>query len=253
MQSSFNVIKDNSVINSGEKKIETYFKPKTFEEQKNSLDEGSKAMVESYESIGKIIMENARSQVDAIMKKAYENAEAMHQEAYEKGFELGKQEGYDAAYEEGYKKNMEQAYAEAQNLILAAKEAADNMIASAKMEHERYLKEKEQEIRHLVMNAVESMLKREVKDPEALDRIVFEALSGALNTESFVVKVNSLHYDSLKNNVEHMKNTLPFKGDIFIVIDDSLEDGSAVIQRDSGKMEVSVENALDKLREMLAT
>lgn len=251
MQSSYRIIKNTSVDEDGLKKIVTEFETKEAVEQKNLAETNAKTFIDSYENLAKTMLENARKQSDDLLSKAFTEAERLQKEAYEKGYNEGMQKGYDdgfnKSYEDGYKKNLEKAQAEGQLI----KDNADNILRTCKEEKEIYLKEKEQEIRNLIVNCVEAVLKREVKDEAALNDVIFQALSTVKNTKTFIIKSNEIYCGELKNKVELWKEQLPFRGDIFIIPDKDVEIGKAIIERENGKVVVDVNIAMDKIKEIV--
>ncbi|AKA70275.1 flagellar assembly protein FliH [Clostridium scatologenes] len=251
MQSSYRIIKNTSVDKDDLKKIVTEFETKEEVEQKNLAETNAKTFIDSYESLAKTMLENARKQSDGLLSKAFTEAERLQKEAYEKGYNEGIQKGYDdgfnKSYEDGYKKNLEKAQAEGQLI----KENADNVLRSCKEEKETYLKEKEQEIRNLIVNCVEAVLKREVKDEASLNDVIFQALAEVKNTKTFIIKSNEIYCEELKNKVELWKEQLPFRGDIFIIPDKDVELGKAVIERENGKVVVDVNIAMEKIKDIV--
>lgn len=251
MQSSCNVIKNSSVIKDGNKPIVTEFQRLSEAQQKELNETNAKIFIDSYENLAKTMIENARKQRDEILSTAYLEAEKISKEAYEKAYQEGSQNGYNdgfsKAYEEGYKNNLDRALQEAEVI----KNNADNILKASIEEKERYFKEKENEIKELIINSVEIILKREVRDADGLNSIIFDALSKVKNTKTFIIKSNQIYCEEFKSQINLWKEQLPFKGDIFIIADESIEEGSAVIERDNGKVVVGVDIALEKVREIL--
>lgn len=251
MQSSFKVIKNTSIVEDGLKSIVTEFEPKAVIQQKELAETNAKMFIDNYEELAKTMVENARKQSDKLLSKAFGEAEKLEKDAYEKGYNEGKETGYNdgfnKAYEEGYQKNYDKALAEGE----AIKNNADNVLKSALEEKERYLNDKEKEIRNLIVNSIEAILKREVKDQEALNSVVYEALSTVKNTKTFIIKSNKIYCEEFKSKVELWREQLPFKGDMFIIPDESINEGNAVIEIDNGKIEISIENAMEKIKEII--
>ena len=253
MQSLCNVIKKSSVIKDGNKPIVTEFqKTITIDvEQKELSENNAKMFIDSYENLARTMVESARKEREEILSTAYAEAERVSKEAYERAYQEGSQNGYNdgfnKAYEEGYKNNLDRALQEAEII----KNNADNILKTSIEEKEKYVREKENELKDLIVNCVESILKKEVKDKDSLNNIVFEALSKVKNTKTFIIKSNQIYCEEFKSNVDLWKEQLPFKGDIFIIPDESIEEGSAVIERDNGKIVVGVHIALEKVREIL--
>lgn len=252
MQSLYKVIKSSSVVDDKPKEIITNFQ---HDEAKNNeksvqVEDNAKAFIDSYENLAKNMIENARRQSEIILSSAYTEAEKIEEEAYEKAYNLGKEAGYNdgfkTAYEEGYQANVDKALAEAEVI----KNNADNILKSSVDEKNRYLKEKEQEIKNLIINCVEAVLKREIKDKEALNEIIYDVFSEIKNSKSIIIKSNSIYCEGFKKDLEIWKEQVPIKGEVFIIPDDSIEEGSAVIERDNGKVVVSVDIAMESIKEI---
>lgn len=256
MQSSYRVIKSSSVVNNKPKEIVTEFeykeevKENEQSEQEEQGEESARAFVESYENLAKTMVENARRQSDEILSAAYIEAERLEKETYEKAYRLanetGYNDGFNKAYEEGYKSNLDKALAEGEFI----KNNADNILRSSIEEKNRYLQEKELEIRNLILNCIESILKKEVKDKDGLNSLIFEALAEIKNSKNLIIKSNKIHCEEFNDNIEMWKQQIPLKGDIFLIPDESIEEGSVIIERDSGKVLVSVDIAMEKVREI---
>ena len=251
MQSSSSVIKDSNVLHHGERKINTKYEAKNDNSYIENLDEDVKQSMDSYESIAKGLIDNGRKKADVVIQNAFQQAEEIKKDAYQKAYDEGKEKVFNDAYEEGYKKNIEKARIQAETIINKAKENSNSMITSAKEEYLKYIKDKELEIKNLIITVVESVLKREAKDPKALDEAVFQALGVIKNTSTYIIKTNSTYYESLKDKIQFWKEQLPFKGDIFVVLDNTIKEGTAEIQRDNGKITVSIDYSLEKVKEAI--
>lgn len=254
MQSSCNVIKKSSVIKDGNKQIITQFEQikvaKEKEMQKEQNETNARLFIDSYENLAKTMVEDARRQREEILSAAYQEADRISKEAYEKAYEEGNQNGYNdgfnKAYEEGYKINLDKALQEGEII----RNNADVVLKSAIEEKNRYFKEKENQIKELILNCVENILKKEVKEKDGLNDIIFEALLKVKNTKTFIIKSNPVHCEEFKDKIQLWKEQLPFRGDIFIIPDEAIEAGSAIIERDNGKIEVGANIALEKVREI---
>lgn len=250
MQSSYRVIKSSSIVSYKPKEIVTKFQEEEEVKQKEQNGTNARMFIDSYKNLTKTMVENARKQSDRILSAAYAEAEKIEKEAYDKGYSLGNEAGYNdgfnKAYEDGYKSNLDKALAEAEII----KNNADNILKSCIEEKDRYLKEKEAEIKNLIINCIENILKREVKDKESLDNLVFETLSEIKNSKNIIIKSNKVYCEEFSKNIELWKEQIPLKGEVFIIPDDSVEKGSAIIERDNGKIVVSAQIAMEKVREI---
>jgi flagellar assembly protein FliH len=253
MQSSYSkIFKGDSINKHGKKGIFTEVIIKNKEEIKDKPEKNQ--LVENYDNLGKTIIEDARRKRDRIISEAYEKAadiakksqEKGYEEGYKKGYKKGVEEGSTKAYEDGYKKNYDRAKKEEQDML----KKADDVLKSAISEKERYLEEKEGQIKQLIVNAVESILRHEVKDKESLNDIVFDSLKQMKGTNTFVIKGRKKYCSEFKEKVDMWKQQIPFKGDIFIIPDESIEEGNVVIERNNGKMVFSIDTACERIREI---
>lgn len=256
MPSSYNVIKNTNIVKQSEKVIETNF---FVEREKASNENNARIFIESYESLSRSLVENARKKSQEILAKAYEDscriqneseakAKEVLKSAGDKGYSEGREKGYSDAYKEGYEKNIQIAKKEAE----AIKKNAEDLLFAARLEYDNYLKEKQEEIKSLVSSVVKNILKNEVKDKDALDSVVFDAISSYGDGSVFIITCRGQYVESIKENIKDWKERLALKADIFVVPDEDLNVGEAVIQRDTGKITVSIDYALKKIEEILS-
>lgn len=251
MQLSYKVIKNNSIKNNGLKEIITDANQVPI---KSSQDITIINNMDSYDNLAKTILENARKQKDLVLARAYEearkiqdealiSAEKITKEAYDIGFKEGKELGFNTAYSEA-KQNAEKE----KNLIIAS---AEELLMNAKIEYENYFENKKSEIFNLVVCAAEAVLKKELNDKTSINNMIYAALEASKNTNNFIIKCNELYIDELKVQVAEWKGKLGFMGDIFILKDNNLELGNAIIDKGNGKIVISIDCALLKIKELL--
>ncbi len=248
MQSSFKVIK-NSNMSDGRKDINTSFSKQEAHVVHN--DTVIYKPMESYENIGNTIINEAKKKSELILSSTYQELEKMrkdvYESAYKEGYEQGAREGLKRAYEEGYRENKAKAEAEAQ----AMEEKAENLLLYSREEVNNYLKQKETDIKNLIQNAVENILRQEVKDKHSMNKAITEVLETFKDSRNFIIKCCSLYAEEIRSKVDLWKEKLPFNGEIYVVCDDSLSEGTAIVKRDNGTTEISIEQSLDKLRDIL--
>jgi flagellar assembly protein FliH len=248
MQSLSNVIKNTSVKPEGKKTIITDHSlinddgNGVLEEIKE--EEAVKNTIESYETLAKTMIENARRQSEGILIKAYEDAKNMEQEAYTQGYEIGKEQGYKDAYEETMKKASKEASRLLQN--------ANNILKSAKQEYEKYLSDKQGDLLQLAMNMAEAVLKKKLSETEGIADMIFETLSNSRNSETYIIRVSSKHVEELKSRITGWRERLGLKGDVFIIGDEELQPGNAVIEKNSGKVTIGIDIGMESIRQALA-
>lgn len=251
MQSSYRVIKNHYVQNLGNKEISTEFEKI---QAKEVVEENIKNNYESYEILANRLLDNARSKSDKIIASAYQEAtsiendtklkaEQLMKESYSKGYEEGSSKGYEDAYNENYPKIKQQCE--------VMQKQAEEVLLEAKKAYELYLEEKKYEIKDFILDTVETILKQAVKNEDSLEEMIFNSLEEVKNAKSFIIRCNSMYVENLNSKVDSWKEQLAFKGDIFVLKDDSLEPGTALIDKGTGKITVSIDYALDKLKKLL--
>jgi flagellar assembly protein FliH len=252
MRSSYKIIKGGSIDESGVQNVVTIFKKHTAKKGRNhesssvdGYDDLIKTMMKGAALEREKILSDAEIQAGKIKKKAYD---AASKRGYGDGEKKGHDEGFKSAYDEGYVKNIEKARAEGK----AIRDKADAVLRAAVEEKNRYLTEKEAEIKKFMINTVETILKREIKDKESLNNMVFDALSQAKNSRTFIVKSRQKYCSEFRDQIDKWKEQLPFKGDIFVIPDESIEEGSVIIEKDSGKVVLSVDIAMKKLKNIFS-
>ncbi|APQ77389.1 flagellar assembly protein FliH [Clostridium botulinum] len=256
MQSLYKVIKKSSVVRQGEEKIKTnYKKPvsleKEIEKEKEIEEENSKKFIDSYENLARNILENARKKSEEFLSKAYAEAEVVEEEAFKKGheegFHKGSEEGKKSGYEEAYEAYIEKGKNAYEEMV----QKSNKLLLDTEAQYNSYLKEKEEEVRNLVLTIVEEVLKHEVKDKSSMNEIIYEKLEESKKSATFIVKSNTNYYEEIKAKSEFWKNQLPYRGEIFVIEDISLKDGEVIIETEQGKVIASLDTALDKIKELL--
>ena len=243
MQSSFKVIKNSTMSKDTGKDINTNFDYKETIPINSNKDTLSFNQRESYENIGNTIINEAKRKSEAILSNTYDELEKMKKQVYEEAYE----EGVKSGYQEGYRQSMEKAKKEAD----AIKEEADKILFDSIEESNKYLEDREKEIKELIQNAVEQILKQAVKDKESMNAVVYDALCASKKTAGFIIKCNSVYCEEIKSNVQKWKDEIPFNGGIFVIKDDTIPKGNVLINRDNGKTEISIEGSINKIRDIL--
>jgi len=242
MQSSFKVIKNSNVVKQGDREITTQLRELTYGEFMGENHGNKRDSLESYEKIANSIVENARSESEKIISKAFVAAA----EAKIQAFKEGQQQGHKEGYENGYNEAMVKVKADAEII----RTVADDLLTTAKGEYNQYLKDKEQHIKALIVSIAENILKREVVEKAALNEMIFNCIKAERNIKFYIIKSNSTHFASIKEQIENWKLKLAFQGDIFVIEDNFLEDGCAVIEKDTGKSIVNITYGIEKIIEI---
>ncbi|MPN61291.1 hypothetical protein SDC9_209026 [bioreactor metagenome] len=81
--------------------------------------------------------------------------------------------------------------------------------------------------------------------------MVLDVLQLAKGAKSVIIRCNTIYEQELKNTIDIWKTREVFKGEIFIILDDTISEGNLLIEKDNGKILISTEKALEKIEEIL--
>lgn len=242
MQSSYSVIKSNNLYSGDSVKVNTDYESKKiiFDE----MEEYDNSINESFKNIGENLIKQAKEEKEYILKEAYEKAVKIEKETYEKAYREGMANGLEDGYKEAYESNIEKALVEAEKI----REEAVLMMHKAKVEYEKYLVEKTKEILDLSYNIAAHILNENIAKDSGLNNFIEKVLRDSKDNKSFVIRVNELHKNSIVEELERWKVELSLKGEVFILEDNSLLEGNAVIEMENGKVQVGVDKALESIK-----
>ncbi|RXI37472.1 hypothetical protein DP129_13975 [Clostridium tetani] len=258
MLSLYNVVKKTNVVKKDKKDIVTKYEPpvkKIKQEKEKKEVETVEMKVEQYDSIATVMFENYRKKGEDIINEAYKEAvligEEAYKKAYDKGLKEGREKGYEEAYEKGYVENMEKSKAEGDRIIAEAKDISKAMINSSEEQCMEYIDKKRLELKELIENIVESVFKREIKDEDALNEMIIEAVNNAKKSKIITIRCKDLYKDEIKKNTDLWKSQNVFNGDIFMISDNSLKEGMASLEKDNGIVEIDINKSLEKIKDIL--
>lgn len=252
MQSSYNLIKSASALDASKKVIETNYTVQNVEntEENNSYsieDEFRK----NYELLGANIIKKAKQEAEDIKRKSQIIANEIEKKAYEEGYNQGKSNGYEDGYENGYREAVEKVRLETEKEVKEKIDRAENILEKANKEYKEYLLNKEEEILKLVFDMASIIAKNELKLSEAMLPLIEDILEEAKGEENIIIRCNNIHVKSIKEKVNYYKQAYAIKGEIFILEDELMEPGNAVIDKGTGKATIGLDIALEKLENAL--
>lgn len=267
MQSSYSLIK-NGFSRTGEKRVitteyvskaqiaameelekkqeeEALLKQQEEKEKVPKID--PEELLRKYEEIGKRIISDAENEKKALLSRAQQDAINAEKAAYEKGHEQGMKNGYDDGYKKAYDETIEKAQAEAADIV----GKAENLLRSAQGDYSEYLDRKRNEIIKIALNIAESITRKNLSNDDSMNEIVEEAFKISKGEESIILRANSLHVEELKKNCERWKASYAIKNEIFVITDDAIEPGNAILEKPSGIVKVGVDTGLEQVRKAL--
>ena len=244
-------LKENLLENNEDLNIEKeeYYQGKIYED-KDTEDvtfEEAQSFLSNYQNVVEDMLADAKFKSEKYILESIEKSKVIEKEAYEKGYAQGHSNGLEDGYKEAYEKYIPEARKQAEDMITNA----EVILSSAKSDYERYLELKKNEILELVLTISNKILKNVALDVTAINKLIDEAIELSKDEENIVIRCNSIYEEELKKNVPVWKTLNNIKGEIFIMADNSMNPGNAIIEKKSGKIEVGIDIGLEKLREAI--
>lgn len=193
------------------------------------------------------LISKTEKEVTVMIDTAKKEVNKIERKAYTEGHAQGLANGYEDGYRESYEENIEKAKVDA-GIIL---ENANNTLRSINKEVYSYLLDSKEDIMELCMKISTQVLREELQNAYTLGRLVEKALQDYRYKSNCVIMVNKNYVDVFKDKLPSWKSNMHITEDIFIVEDDNIDDGNAVIESDRGKIIVGTDTALERLRDEL--
>lgn len=257
MQSSYSLIKKNLARQGQSKIISTEYdlkrsaEPIIEEEIKEKPYVDPEEVLKRYEEIGKRLIEDAKREKQAMMLKAQMVADKAEKDAYEKGYSQGQQNGYDDGYKEGeakaYAETIEVARVEAEEI----RRNSEILLRSAKENYEMYLDDKKKEIIDLALEIANGICKKVLVKSDSMNELIEEAFKVSKKEENVIIKTSEVHVEELKKQVDRWKIVYGVKNEIFILSDNEIEPGNAILEKTSGIVKVGIDAGMDQIKKAI--
>lgn len=237
MQSLSNVIKKTNVINLGNKEVITLYFNNAVEEEirPESETETDNSVYENALKEAEKIIENSKIEAEKVYKETYEKA---HKAAFEKG------------YREGFKKGAEDAASETEKRNKTAMDKIEALYDKAVSEYNKYLSEKENEIKKLIGKIAKNVLKRELEFSDSLNEVIIDALNQEQGSK-VIVRCNEKYCNSLRNRVDNWKRETGSNLDVFIIEDITIKDKSVVLIKDEGRSILDMDKVIENIGKII--
>lgn len=186
-----------------------------------------------YEANEKV--KNAHKSSESIISDAYDNAKEIMTAARDEGF----QEGYEKGYEEGRN--------EANRMIEEVIDIKNQWLS----ERNALFQNSEREMIDLVLHTLEEMIGYKLENDETLiESLIKKGISRITQTESLILKVSTEDYNqavSVKPMIQSMCDKI---NEIDIRRDETLVNGSCVIDGDSGTVDSGIWTQFEEVRRL---
>jgi flagellar assembly protein FliH len=258
MQSSYSLIKKASVKQGEHKVVSTKYISKNLvaeeieEEKEDEIilkvpEIDPEELLRRYEDIGQRIIQDAKKEKQVIALRAQMDANVAEKNAYNKGYEQGLQNGYDDGYKKAYDETIDAAKSEAADIV----SKAELLLKSAHENYLKYLDDKKVEVVKLSLEIAGCVAQKTLSNDDSMNLIVEEAFKISKGEDNVILKANSIHIEELKSQVERWKIAYGIKNEIFVLIDDFMEPGNAILEKPSGIVKVGVDIGMEQIRKAL--
>jgi flagellar assembly protein FliH len=193
------------------------------------------------------ILNDANMQSEKILEESKQKSLEIEKKAYEEGYQQGTKNGYEDGYKEAYEENIEKAKLESSQII----ENANRVLLEANEKVLAYMKENKKNILAISVNIAKRVLGEYFKDESSMDSLLVDVIKEYELKENFVIRVNNLYKESIENQILELKKHNYVGDEIFVLLDDSIENGNAVIECEKARLVVGVDEVMSKIKEEL--
>jgi flagellar assembly protein FliH len=204
-------------------------------------------------------IQQAQSDCDALINEATIKAELIIAKATEESHQLqadatnaGHQDGYDAGFAVGLEageKQARQAMAEEQSHAI---QQAAELLKTAQRDGQEMILAAEQQIVELSIAVARKILLREIDgNPFAVLTIVQGALEKVRDQQVVTVRVHSDDYDLIMQSRHDLQILIGREQPILVQADDSVPQGSCLIDSTSGTVDARIDTQLESIRKVL--
>lgn len=191
------------------------------------------------------ILNLAKQESEKIIEESNQKAIDIEKKAYHEGYEQGTQNGYEDGYKEAYEDNIEKAKIESSQML----EQANNVILQANEQIANYIKSNKKNIISIGICIAEKVLRRKFEDEDSMDKLILDVIKEYELKENFVIRVNSIYKESLDKQILELKESKSIAKDVFILADDLIDKGNALIESVNGKLVVGIDDVITKIKE----
>jgi len=193
------------------------------------------------------IINLANIESEKILTESKEKSVDIEKKAYNEGYEQGVKNGYEDGYKEAYEDNIEKAKNESSQIL----EQANAVMLEANSQIASYIKENKKNILSIGISIAEKVLRRKFEDEESMDLLILDVIKEYELKENFVIRVNSIYKESLDKQILELKENQSIDKDVFILGDESVDKGNALIESVNGRLIIGIDDVLNKVKEEL--
>lgn len=203
------------------------------------------------------IIRKAKEEAEIIIDTAYDKSEEKLNLAYERAKEISKKaekEGYKKGYEQGYKQGYEIGYGEGKEALKKLTEEALDIKDSYIKQRSKLLRETEEDLIDLVISIYEKVLYRKVEeDGEVIVNLVLSGIDNLEISEKLTIIVSEENYESVKKFKQIILAKASLIDELDIRVNSDMEKGDCILETSKGSVDVSINNQLDEVKDLLNT
>ena len=125
---------------------------------------------------------------------------------------------------------------------------AELLLRSAHDNYAEYLETKKADVLKLALEIAESIARKALGNEESMNQIVEEAFRISKGEDNVILRANSIHVEELKAQIDRWKISYGIKNEIFVISDDFMEPGNAILEKPSGIVKVGVDIGMEQIR-----
>lgn len=250
MKSLSNIIKSTRIIErqsvSREEEIDTSIYEALLEEAREKYDKIIKDAMKTSEEI----INSAYEKSEEVLNNTHKRAQDIFKESEIKGYEIGHKKGYKEGYDDGYYKGYKEGKEDSKKLISQALDIKKEYIDKRNC----LLKDVEKDLIQLVISVYEKVLYEKVEEDEEL--IVSLILNGIDNLEisqKLTIIVSEEDYEAVKKSKDIILAKASLVDEIDIRINSDMVRGDCVLETSKGNVDVSINNQLKEIKDLLLT
>lgn len=196
-----------------------------------------------FKNISEMLIVRAKKESNKILTESLEDArvEITRQRV------ASRVQGYKEGFEEGRVKGLAEIEEQKNKLIKDAMKFYEN----AQIEVKDYIVSKEEEIKKLIFDMVYKITKRQLNDNKFLSELVYESIKNIKDKMPVVIKCNEYDYNFLHHEVESWKSKVGIFGDFHVVIENEVNKGDFIIERNGGIIKYNLDSNLEALKEII--
>lgn len=250
MKSLSNIIKSTRIIErqlvSREEETDTSIYEALLEEAREKYDKIIKDAMKTSEEI----INSAYEKSEEVLNNTHKRAQDIFKESEIKGYEIGHKKGYKEGYDDGYYKGYKEGKEDSKKLISQALDIKKEYIDKRNY----LLKDVEKDLIQLVISVYEKVLYEKVEEDEEL--IVSLILNGIDNLEisqKLTIIVSEEDYEAVKRSKDIILAKASLVDEIDIRINSDMIRGDCVLETSKGNVDVSINNQLKEIKDLLLT